>query len=455
MRRPTEETLNQIINVPGPATEKKLAEVLRYAVVRCDLRLLEWLAGVTGPSVSLLCGIQYVVLMLCDKASLLDRSALGFRDHDGYPLVSTCIIASTASVTAKEEKEQAVRIVVKRWPGIGQASALDSCERDSTESVKQGESSRHPLWSRLILLTKAPWTPLHLAALLSSPTLVSFLLTQGYSPYVTTPTGLTPLDLIADMPSRQDVVALLESMMDDPLPSPNSSANPQHLPVRSRDELLHLHRATKARLHASRTRRTKRREEQQARDAWVMDNLHASAMGEGSEFVCYSFEKERRRTAGAGTVDGDRESSEDSDTDSTGVPPTQESFPSRTIDLTDRQIPESTLLVFPPDTLPVKLSHLITNYPPQAYPLSRRTLPANSVYMMARYAVYRSVDARASLTGLLEMVMLEVERVCLVSRPRKLFSHFALIASTGKRRKLAASFFLAVQHDYPAASRAE
>lgn len=62
------------------------------------------------------------------KASLLDKLALGFRDHDGYPLVSTCIIASTASVTAKEEKEQAVRVVVKRWPDIGQSS-----------DVKQGE----------------------------------------------------------------------------------------------------------------------------------------------------------------------------------------------------------------------------------------------------------------------------------------------------------------------------
>lgn len=52
MRRPVESTLRQIIDDPGPATEKKLGEALRYAVNRCDLRLLDWLAGVTGPSVS-------------------------------------------------------------------------------------------------------------------------------------------------------------------------------------------------------------------------------------------------------------------------------------------------------------------------------------------------------------------------------------------------------------------
>jgi hypothetical protein len=55
--------------------------------------------------------------------------------------VSTCIIASTASVTAKEEKEQAVRVVVKRWPGIGlhAMDVVEYGEGDATERVKEGE----------------------------------------------------------------------------------------------------------------------------------------------------------------------------------------------------------------------------------------------------------------------------------------------------------------------------
>lgn len=226
------------------------------------------------------------------------------------------------------------------------------------------------------------------------------------------------------MPSRRDIAALLESMMDDePHPPPRDADSPKDspgLPVRSREELLHLHRAMKARRRVLRGRRIRRREEQQARDAWVMDALHGSALGEGSEFVCYAYERERRRLVGRTEVVGDGEDgSEESDEDADRViAQTPRHIPASTVDLTDN-VDDTTLLVFSPDTLPTKLSHLITNYPPQAYPLSRRTLPANSVYMMARYAAYRAVDhgtARANLAGLLEMVMLEVERVCLVSR---------------------------------------
>lgn len=219
--------------------------------------------------------------------------------------------------------------------------------------------------------------------------------------------------------------------MDEPSPPlPPSDAtitipaDPVAFSVKPREELLHLHRTTKAQRRVLRTKRTKRREEQQARDAWVMDMLHGSGMGEGSEYVGYSFERERRRVAGraAGTTMGEEDSSEDSGAEEAPcrTAARTDRNPQNTIDLTDPIIiDETTLLVFSPDTLPARLSHLITTYPPQAYPLARRTVPANSVYLMARYAAYRSVDAgtaRARLTALLEMVMLEVERVCLVRR---------------------------------------
>jgi hypothetical protein len=60
------------------------------------------------------------------------------------------------------------------------------------------------------LISAAGWTPLHLAALISTPLLVSFLLTRGASPNALTNRGLTPLDLIAGMQDRRDVAILLE-----------------------------------------------------------------------------------------------------------------------------------------------------------------------------------------------------------------------------------------------------
>ena len=62
----------------------------------------------------------------------------------------------------------------------------------------------------------AGWTALHHAALMSPPTLVSFLLTHGCSPFSKTRLGLTPLDIVtahSTMPGRQDVALLLGEAM--------------------------------------------------------------------------------------------------------------------------------------------------------------------------------------------------------------------------------------------------
>lgn len=62
----------------------------------------------------------------------------------------------------------------------------------------------------------AGWTPLHYAALLSPPTLVSFLVTHGSSPLALTRRGLTPLDIVtahSTVPGREDVAFLLEEAM--------------------------------------------------------------------------------------------------------------------------------------------------------------------------------------------------------------------------------------------------
>ncbi len=62
----------------------------------------------------------------------------------------------------------------------------------------------------------AGWTPLHHAALLSPPTLVSYLMTHGCSPFALTKRNLTPLDIVTAhsiVPVREDVALLLEEAM--------------------------------------------------------------------------------------------------------------------------------------------------------------------------------------------------------------------------------------------------
>jgi hypothetical protein len=225
------------------------------------------------------------------------------------------------------------------------------------------------------------------------------------------------------MESRRDVAALLESMMDE---EPTSSDKPTEEGViveRTQDERIQFHRRMKSRRSATRNRRIKRREDEQARDAWVMDALHCSGMGEGSEFVCFAYEWERRRSKGRAVALHEvaseeeslsSESEEEDSQESTGHSGASEKH--RSDDAVN--IDDTSHLVFSLESLPSKLSHLIANYPPQAYPLSRRTLPANGIFLLARYAAYHAVDdnsARANLAGLLETVMLEIERVCLVN----------------------------------------
>jgi hypothetical protein len=62
----------------------------------------------------------------------------------------------------------------------------------------------------------AGWTPLHHAALLSPPTLISHLMTHGCSPFAVTRRNLTALDIVTAhtiMPGREDVALLLEEAM--------------------------------------------------------------------------------------------------------------------------------------------------------------------------------------------------------------------------------------------------
>ncbi len=136
------------------------------------------------------------------QAEILNSRIPQITDEDGYDLVSLSVIASAS--TTREEKEDFVRTLVRKW-GLPSISHTPHSSPDPAST---------PSALLLDVRPRASWTPLHLASLLSSPPLVSFLLTQGASPFVTTRKGLTPLDLIADMEHRQDVAILLKHAMD-------------------------------------------------------------------------------------------------------------------------------------------------------------------------------------------------------------------------------------------------
>lgn len=63
---------------------------------------------------------------------------------------------------------------------------------------------------------QAGWTPLHYAGILSPPTLVSYLMTHGCSPFALTKLKLTALDIVtahSTLPGKEDVALLLEEAM--------------------------------------------------------------------------------------------------------------------------------------------------------------------------------------------------------------------------------------------------
>ncbi|THV07697.1 hypothetical protein K435DRAFT_825490 [Dendrothele bispora CBS 962.96] len=109
---------------------------------------------------------------------------LSICDDDGIGLVSLTIHGFGSDSERDVEREECVRLLIQQGADLGP--------------------------------DKAGWTPLHHAALLSPPTLISFLMTHGCSPFDVTRRNLTPLDIVTahtTMPGRADVALLLEAAM--------------------------------------------------------------------------------------------------------------------------------------------------------------------------------------------------------------------------------------------------
>ncbi|KAG6818017.1 hypothetical protein H0H87_009172 [Tephrocybe sp. NHM501043] len=129
-------------------------------------------------------GELIILQYLLSDPSAQPHIDLGMRDEDGLGLVSLSIHGFGAETDRDVEREECVRLLIAQGADLG--------------ADKDG------------------WTPLHHAALLSPPTLVSHLMTHGCSPFAVTRRGLTPLDVVTAhsiLPGRDDVALLLEESM--------------------------------------------------------------------------------------------------------------------------------------------------------------------------------------------------------------------------------------------------
>ena len=140
---------------------------------------------------------------------LTDRQAqpyidLSTRDEDGLGLISLAIQGfGFGSESDREvEREECVRLLIAQGADVSNAD--------------NGEWRSFVQYIHSFKYLLAGWTPLHHAAILAPPSLVSYLMTHGCSPFSVTRRQLTSLDIVTAhtlLPGREDVALLLEESM--------------------------------------------------------------------------------------------------------------------------------------------------------------------------------------------------------------------------------------------------
>ncbi|KAI3622065.1 dil and ankyrin domain containing protein [Moniliophthora roreri] len=220
------------------------------------------------------------------------------------------------------------------------------------------------------------WTPLHHAALFSPPTLITYLIAHGLSPFATTHRGLTPLDIItaySPIPGRADVALLLEESM--------RSSEGETLPPEE-NEKPRRHTSKRIRMEERQERR-KRGEEKMKRKRGregIRESVSRILGVPGGWWRSNNASFSDQSDSESENEDGhDHESDTESESHfsltSTSASPMDDSLytppPSYT-----------SMLVFSPGSLPEIFNSTIRNYPPTW----RDATPANLLWMFARFA---------------------------------------------------------------------
>ncbi|WVF67327.1 hypothetical protein IAT40_002078 [Kwoniella sp. CBS 6097] len=316
-----------------------LRRAIKWAVERCDGELIGWLVGLEGQA-----------------ADILDGQVAALEDEEGWGLIGMAISCSCG----RQDKEEGVRAIIGRWGlQVGPRGGRD----------------------------RTGWTPLHLAALISTPPLISFLLARGASPHALTNRGLTPLDLVVGMPDREDVALFLEHATCHGGPSsPPQTATEviPHFPPARQAMLERRRRHAQIKMQAI-EKEEKKCQMQLERERWIRDR--ARIMDVDPDLLIAPSQRKREsrdsRDSGLGWIgyELDLEAERGNDTESEfGDDDDYEIGP---LDV------NSNMLVFSLSHLPVIYDILITNYVPVCQPISKRALPANALFLHARFAQYR------------------------------------------------------------------
>ncbi|KDR84897.1 hypothetical protein GALMADRAFT_233353 [Galerina marginata CBS 339.88] len=226
---------------------------------------------------------------------------LGLRDEDGVNLISLAICGFGGDSDRDVEREECVRLLVSQ----GADMAAD----------------------------QAGWTSLHYAAVLSPPTLVSYLMTHGYSPFSLTERKLTPLDIVTAhsiLPGKEDVALLLEEAMRS--------------------------QGWKGGRMEERRRLSEQRKKKKGKEKEIREDI-GKVLGVAPDWWGKDPE----------VSDDDSEDEDDEEVDEGVYTP----FPDY-----------SSMLVFSPPLLSQIFDSLITNF----RPMFKDATPANTLYMLARFA---------------------------------------------------------------------